>query len=69
MGNNTLSTIAYEKHGKSLLFRALGKHSCCPKYYRKITGIISLGGTLPVFDYLFLDCPGMDTVVSASEAK
>lgn len=53
--NRTPSITAYEKHSNSLLFRALGKHSCCPKYYRKIICIISLGGTLPVFDCLFLE--------------
>ena len=45
----TLGTPACEKHSNSLLFMALGKHSCCPKYYRKIIGIFSLRGTLPVF--------------------
>lgn len=47
--------MAHEKHSNSLLFRALDKHSCSSKYYRKITGIITLGGTLPVFDSLFLE--------------
>lgn len=54
-GKSTLSAIAHKKHSNSLLFRAVGKHSCCPKYYRKIICIIHLGGPLPVFDYLFLE--------------
>lgn len=54
-GKSTLSATAHKKHSSSLLFRAVGKHSCCPKYYRKIIRIIHLGGALPVFDYLFLE--------------
>lgn len=54
-GKSTLSATAHKKHSTSLLFRAVGKHSCCPKYYRKIIRVIHLGGALPVFDYLFLE--------------
>lgn len=35
-GKSTLSATAHEKHRSSLLFRAGGKHSCCPRDYRKI---------------------------------
>lgn len=54
-GKSTLSATAHKKHSNSLLFRAVGKHSCCPKYYRKVICIIHLGGPLPVFDSLFLE--------------
>lgn len=54
-GNSIVGTTACKKDSNSFLFRAVRKHSCCPKYYRKIICIISLGGTLPVFDYIFLE--------------